>query len=362
MYRDTNTLLVSQRKRLKDIFRIVLAGIVLGCAYPVLAKELNDPVAMLNGFLIGFLGGLGIALHQDYRIYSPRIRKMPFTIALVIVVTAYTVLFAILILGVIGLTRGIESGAGFVQYILGDEYRDFIVHGDFSVIMAWALGFSVILSFHFQMRTKIAGNILHNMVFGTYLRPREEERLFMSIDLNRATTIAEKLGEDKYFRYLNDFFAAITPAIVMSDGIIYRYVGDQVSVSWILKKNFAPSRCIGTVFHAEHLLESHREYFFEKYGTVPSFKAALHCGEIVVGELGDIKSQLVYHGDVMYETELIEKKCKEFGKSLLISEGVLEMINLPSFYQASLCGDLAIRDKHVIKLYTVEEQVVHVPA
>jgi len=58
----------------------------------------------------------------------------------------------------------------------------------------------------------------------------------MFIDLNDSTTIAEKIGDIEYNKFLNNFFYDITDSIIENYGRIYRYVGDEVVVSWKLKK------------------------------------------------------------------------------------------------------------------------------
>lgn len=361
MHQGSNILIVSQRKRYRNALRIIAACVGVAMVYPLFAREITDLVALLNSFLIGLLGGLGIAMHQDYLTYSPRLKSFPFIASMLVTTLLYTVGFGILIMGMVGVTRGLESGLGVPGYLQSDTFRDFLVEGDFRFIMIWALFMSLLLSFGFRMRTKVAGNILHNMIFGRYARPRQEFRAFMYIDLNDATSIAERLKEERYFRFLNDFYMVITPAILASDGEIYRYVGDEVTVSWVLRKGFDPSSCITTAFQSTRLLESKREYFMREYGVMPAFKAALHCGHIIAGELGDVKSQLVFHGDVMYVTERIEKSCRKFNKKILVSDVLLEMMDLPAIYEQAFCGELSLTDNKALRLFTVEEKSMFVP-
>ena len=329
--------------------------------YPVLSRQFDDPVALLNTALIGFFGGLGIAIHQDRLMYNPKVRSIHPVVGIVLVALFYTIGFAMLVIVVVGFTRGLDTRMGFIDYLMSDRFREFVTVGNFRYIVIWALGMSAILSFTLFMRAKVAGNVLYNLIFGKYASPKEEVRAFMYIDLNDATAIAEELSEEAYFSFLNDFYTAITPAVMMSDGDIYRYVGDQMAVSWLLEEKFDASRCVGAVFKAFHMLERKREYFMEQYGRMPAFKAALHCGTIVVGELGYVKSQLVYHGDVMYVTELIEKSCREFGKKILVSEALMDIVELPPIYESVFCGELALDNEEGLRLYTIEERTIHIP-
>ena len=351
----------SERARIQQATRIVWVCVGVALVYPILAREFDDPVGMLNGFLIGLIGGIAIAAHQDYLAYSPRLKQLPFVTSIILITLGYTLGFAVLVLGVIGTTRGLESGEGVINYITGDEFREFLLYEDFILIMLWALCMSFMLSFSFRMRTKVAGNILHNMIFGKYARPKEEYRTIMFIDLNDATSIAESVSQDEYFRFLNDFYVVITPAITSSGGDIYRYVGDQMTVSWLMRKAFDPLICIQSIMRARDSLELKREHFIRHYGIMPSFKASLHCGPVIIGELGDVKSQLVFHGDVMYVTEGIESCCRKFGVDLLVSEDVMNRTELPPLYEKEYCGDMQLNEEAQLKLYTISEKTILVP-
>ena len=45
-----------------------------------------------------------------------------------------------------------------------------------------------------------------NMIRGRYNKPKIENRIFLFLDINDSTTIAEKLGHEKYFNLLEGFF------------------------------------------------------------------------------------------------------------------------------------------------------------
>lgn len=52
----------------------------------------------------------------------------------------------------------------------------------------------------------------------------------MFLDLNDATTFAEKLGSKKYSSFLNDFFNDLDPAFTKTKGRVFQYVGDEVVI------------------------------------------------------------------------------------------------------------------------------------
>ena len=60
---------------------------------------------------------------------------------------------------------------------------------------------------------------LRNLIRGRYNKPRKENRIFLFLDINDSTTIAEKIGHEKYFNMLQDFFADITEPIIANGDI-----------------------------------------------------------------------------------------------------------------------------------------------
>ena len=92
--------------------------------------------------------------------------------------------------------------------------------------------------FMLQVSDKFGPGILWKFITGKYYHPRDEERIFMFLDLKSSTTIAERIGSQKYFNLLREIFNDITEPIINSQGEIYQYVGDEVVVRGRLKKDF----------------------------------------------------------------------------------------------------------------------------
>ena len=58
----------------------------------------------------------------------------------------------------------------------------------------------------------------------------------MFLDLKSSTTIAEKIGHINFHKFINDFLFTISEAIISSKGEIYKYVGDEVIITWKMKE------------------------------------------------------------------------------------------------------------------------------
>ena len=347
--------LVQQRRDLRAALTLILVCTLLGVLYPVLAREFDDPIAFLNGFLIGFIGGIFISFFELHR-YKPGKRKMRFFHKLITKSLTYTLFFSGLVLMTTSFTRSLEQGTGFLAYLAGPDFYRFVFEGDFHIIILYTLFLSATVSFTRQMSRKMGQGVFVNFISGKYLRPREEERIFMFMDLNSSTTIAENLGEVRYHDLLNDYFFDVTGSILSTKGEIYRYVGDEVVVFWDMAAGLKNANCIRTFFYALQEVRRQSEKYLEKYGLIPTFSAGFHSGRVIRGEIGDVKSQIVFLGDVMYTAARAEKQCSALGVPILITSALMEQLTLPEIYEKEQVGILEAMDRQKAQeLYTLQE-------
>lgn len=205
----------------------------------------------------------------------------------------------------------------------------------------------------FQVNDKYGPGIFKKFLLGKYFNPTREERVFMFLDLRSSTSIAEQLGEVKYFHFLKEVFKTVTPAILKNEGEIYQYVGDEMVVSWETEKGIKDNQCINCFFDAGRLLAERKQYFQSQFGVVPEFKAGLHYGNVMAGEIGVIKREIAYSGDVLNTTARIQSKCNEHGVDILLSESLLVSLNLDGYKKVSL-GKIELRGKSIeVKLFTI---------
>ena len=81
------------------------------------------------------------------------------------------------------------------------------------------------------------------------------------------------------------------------------------------------------------------------FGLVPSFRGGLHGGTVTAGELGDLRQQIVFVGDILNTAARLEEYAKRTGLDLVVSGPLLDRLALPPGVEATRCGDLAIRGK-----------------
>ena len=183
---------------------------------------------------------------------------------------------------------------------------------------------AVVLSFVRVALDKFGKRQFMKMLLGEYKKPKEENRIFMFLDLKSSTTIAEQLGHFKYSQLIQDCFYDLNEVIPHYDAEIYQYVGDEAVLSWSYEKGLANNNCVDLFFAFDRLLKSKSDYYTNKYGTVPQFKAGLHGGKLMVAEVGVVKKEIAYHGDVINTSARIQEECNKYEVPILISEELLE--------------------------------------
>jgi adenylate cyclase len=83
----------------------------------------------------------------------------------------------------------------------------------------------------------------------------------------------------------------------------------------------------------------------EKYGVHPLFRGGVHGGPVVVTWVGEIKKEIVYHGDVLNTAARIQGESKSGRFALLASGELLGQLTLPKGLTATPVGEVALRGR-----------------
>lgn len=183
------------------------------------------------------------------------------------------------------------------------------------------------------------------LYFGSYLKPKVEDRVFLFVDLVDSTGVAERLPREDYFDFLNDFFHLMDKPARMRRAEIYQYVGDEAVFTWKAAAGLKNARCLRLFFDLERAVAKRADRFRDRYGVVPAFKAGLHVGEVVTAEIGGEKRDLVYNGDVLNVSSRLEKLCADFGERLLVSGAIVERVDTPEEIELTPLGAVVVRGK-----------------
>ncbi len=327
---------------------VTLVGAVVGAAYAhMMAVSDGCPLLGLGGLPRGVLTGVVIStlFSLDQVLAQPRmawLRSTPFLVHLAIKTAIYLVII------LFGLCVG-----GWVFPAPGEVGLWCPIHRQ-DVLFSFAAVLSV--RFILDINHLLGQNVLLNFVTGRYHRPRVEERVFLFIDIEGSTALAERLGELAFHRLVNRFVVDITDPIVAAYGEIHRYVGDELIATWKLADGIADARCVRACFDALDRMAALSPVYVRDFGATMRCRAGLHCGPVVAGEMGSVKKEIVFLGDTVNTAARIQEFCRQTGHRILASATLVDLLDLPSGIGKRPLGDLRLRGKESeVVLYALEK-------
>jgi len=298
--------------KLLSILGLGLIGGAVGAAFAYLGVSKS-----IEYLIYGFLDGLAITLLMGTytlviarRWVIPHLRRLPFAYKILFNSALYATLFV--------------AGRAFGHVLRGASFEDFF-SGSFAVSIALAFGLAMLLNFLLEVSALLGSTVVWSFVRGTYHQPIEEERYFLFIDLASSTALAEELGNKKFLGLLSRFFYDMGEAVLETGGEIYKYVGDEAIITWKVTSGSAPLECY---FRFVALMEEGRERYIEDFGRLPSYRAGLHGGFVIAGELGEAKKEVAYLGDVVNTAARLMDLGKQKKLPLLVSEYVRTKIDV----------------------------------
>jgi adenylate cyclase len=333
------------------IFTLVERGVIgsmkvypsTGVAYEFVSNIISIPIAT-------FVGGF-ILMGIDILVINNRVQDKPFVAILLIkglsflIITLATTLLA----GVFATSATLGKHPFHPDVIAG--ISEFFGNFAFWSIIIYAGFLNIIYLFIIEVSDSLGLSVFWNFFSGKYHQPKVEQRVFMFLDLKGSTQLAEKLEHRTYHEFLNRFFGDVSGAVLNSWGEIYQYVGDEVVIHWPWQKGEESIRCF---FRIKQKIEFERENYLKHFGVAPEFRVGIHGGVVSIGEIGSLKKDILYIGDVLNTTSRIQEICKKQGKEILVSEDTIKpiLISIKKYYTLDDIGYCEIRGRtKPIRLY-----------
>ncbi len=307
-------------------------------------------IHILGSFAIAFIPVLLILLYSIF-ISKRHLKKLHGFLFFVVNSLVYFIIILITFLFTIisfGLSPDYSAGKMKIYEIL--------FHPESKAGLIILAAMVLIVQFYLLLNSFLGRGILFRLFFGTYHKPKEVDRFFMFLDIRSATTIAEKIGHLKFLSLIRDFFFDLDESITETKGELYKYVGDEAIIVWKTKNGISKNNCISCFFNIKDKIRNKERFYIKKYGLVPDFKAGLHFGKVVIGEIGNNKKEITYLGDVLNTTARIEGVCNKLKKDFIISRDVVDLIITEEF-NYSLLGSANLRGKQQsTKIYSVDDK------
>ena len=181
--------------------------------------------------------------------------------------------------------------------------------------------------FYSEISEHMGPRVLRNFITGRYHTPKEEQRIFLFSDMKSSTAIAEQLGHVEYFDFLRAYYQTFSDSIIRFGGEVYQYVGDEIVVSWPEERGLKDGNCVRCVLQMKSDLIQRAPEFERRFGIRPDFKAGLQTGPVTTGEIGALKKEIVFTGDVLNQTARIQSLCSTSGADVLIGDVLRERLS-----------------------------------
>lgn len=215
-------------------------------------------------------------------------------------------------------------------------------------VLPSALMFSVVVvatvSIAIELRRLIGPGVFGALLAGRYRYPRTERRVFLLLDVVGSTTLAERLGPERFLIFLDRWIRTLTEPLLASGGRIYRYVGDEAVLTWTWTPD-AVERALAFVVAAADAVARDTETWQRDFGAAPRTRAALHAGPVIAGEIGDLKREIAFLGDTLNTASRILEETRRHDGLVLASAEALDGVRLPAGSVRRDLGPVALRGK-----------------
>ena len=341
-------------EKITNISFRVIGGILLGMAYVVIAFNRSYlPAGAIGGGLIGLFTGM-----LDYSAFPGWLRRRRFSTVLLVRTVSYLIAISLAIITTSFLLYYFRDGRSLSDiWVDWERIKTLIAQPLYWEVVLISFFFLLLIQFIALISRVMGRNVLLNYLLGRYYHPKEEERIFLFMDIKSSTHMAEKLGHFEWHNLLNDFFFDIAEPIKRTKGEIFQYVGDEVVISWPKKLGVKNLNCIRCFFIIESKMKNRSKRYKNRYrGFEPVIKAGFHLGKIIAGEIGDYKRSIVFHGDTINTASRIQAETNRIGRRLLLSGELLSQLDINGEFQEEFIGKILLRGKErEITLFSLDE-------
>lgn len=178
-----------------------------------------------------------------------------------------------------------------------------------------------------------------------------KEMAVMFSDIRMFTSLAEKMGADEIFGFINAYLQQMSPEIRAHNGFVVKFMGDGVMAIF-------PERVEDAIDAAIAQFQRMREFNLvlrSEHKAPIDVGIGLHFGHLMLGMVGEHNRM---QGDALSDTvnlaARLEGLTKLFGVALLVSEQVLQQLENPQRYQTRFLARAIVKGRTApIAIYEV---------
>lgn len=312
-----------------------------------------EPITIYEYVLIYFSTGLlfSIVFVSIDKLVTKKLKSIQSFGAVILLRSLLSLIIFIILIVIGSIIYMLPNWATFSTEII----TNYLFSKEGALILSYLFLVSFIIQFIKQIDRKFGSGNLFRMLKGEFHRPKEVERIVMFLDLKSSTSIAEQIGHIKYSRLLQECFNQLTMTKDF-EAEIYQYVGDEVVIVWETKKGLKSSNILKFYYAYKNVLMNRADYYKSTYGVFPEFKCGCHIGKVVMTEIGQVKREIAYHGDVMNTAARIQSQCNKLNREFLMSKELYHLlVNDKAFKFEFMSDDILKGKKSQVKIYSVTD-------
>lgn len=266
---------------------------------------------------------IALVVTEIYRRFLPRLRGFSLLPAALLAGLALLTGVALSVLTVVWVILAVAYRNPFERQVWTRLSQVFISGGGWRGIF-YAFLLVLAVTFFIELVRRLGAQRIASLLLGRYRNPKEERRVFLLVDLRDSTPLAESLGSVRFSALLRDLFRDITDPIVDTGGEVVGYVGDEAIVSWSEHRGTQDANAVRCFLGIVERLRQRSDEYEALYGVSPKIKGAIHLGPVVITEVGELRTDVAFHGDALNTASRILDECGPLGADLLISGPTME--------------------------------------
>lgn len=242
----------------------------------------------------------------------------------------------------------------YQEVLKSDEFKMYLTDSRFVREVVFITVFALIIHFTRMMNRKMGQGMLMDYITGKYHKPKLVSQVFLFMKIRNSIDCLKTMGHFKYHEFLSQFYFRTSEPILQNGGIIHEYVEDLVVVRWDIDNSAAMLGALNTFLIVSKSIEEMKSDYKKEFNFIPEVVAAIHSGDVVGTEIGELKTQIVFHGDTLNTTSRALDQCKVLGYNLLLTGEYKELIEKHSPPIFEPVGNFELKGKsRAISLFRV---------
>ncbi|MDD3342042.1 MAG: adenylate/guanylate cyclase domain-containing protein [Sulfurospirillaceae bacterium] len=149
------------------------------------------------------------------------------------------------------------------------------------------------------------------------------QTVLLYADIRNFTTLSEKSDPSDVVAMLNYYYSIWYQTLKAHFGTINKFIGDAL-LGYFDNGQSIQNNVNSAVKSALHMIEAKEHINLalasRKLPTMDGIGIGIHCGEVILGDIGGERKDYTLIGDTVNTTARLEAQCKEHHTSLIISE------------------------------------------